>query len=100
VPITPDRHPGPLDEDEEIQLGEVSTDPSAGGRMRYVSPGAFRFQDAIGVFNPRSGGSMPLPTQLGQLLYSRDGSVFAQELPMMTDEGFILTTGGFIMVCG
>ena len=54
---TPDRHPGPLDEDEEIQLGTQSTDPVGVGRMRYVV-GSFRFQDSIGVFDPRYGGGL------------------------------------------
>lgn len=54
---TPDRHPGILVETEEILLGgDVSGDPTDLGGMRYVS-GAFRFMDAIGVFDPRGTGS-------------------------------------------
>lgn len=53
---TPDRHPGPLQEEEEIQLYEVAGDPASAGRMRYVG-GAFRLRDSIGVFDPRTGGA-------------------------------------------
>jgi len=56
MPRTPDRHPGPLEEDEEIRLGgDAVGDPTDEGRMRYVS-GAFRFRDSTGVYDPRSGG--------------------------------------------
>lgn len=55
MPSTPDRHPGPLEEDEEIRLGgDAVGDPAAEGRMRYVG-GAFRFFDSIGVYDPRTG---------------------------------------------
>jgi len=56
VPITPDRHPGPMIEDDEIILKESTLgDPTEVGGIRQVG-GAFRMKDATGVFNPRSGG--------------------------------------------
>jgi hypothetical protein len=56
VPATPDRHPGPLIETEEIILGgDEIADPTALGALRYVG-GTFRLKDAVGVFDPRSGG--------------------------------------------
>jgi len=55
VPITPDRHPGPMIEDDEIILKESTLgDPTEVGGIRQVG-GAFRMKDATGVFNPRSG---------------------------------------------
>jgi len=54
MPPTPDRHPGPLLE-EEIQLETQAADPSLDGAIRYVS-GAFRLRDSAGVFDARSGG--------------------------------------------
>jgi hypothetical protein len=58
VPQTPDRHPGPLEEDEEIQLREPADNspPSVAGAFRYVG-GDFAFRDQYGTFNPRTGGS-------------------------------------------
>jgi hypothetical protein len=54
--VTPDRHPGPLEE-EELRLEQrTDGDPDIVGAMRFVS-GAFRFKDAVGVFDPRTGGS-------------------------------------------
>lgn len=55
MPQTPDRHPGPLIEDDEIILTEQASDPPDAGGVRYVG-GAFRMKDVLGVFNPRSGG--------------------------------------------
>lgn len=56
MPQTPDRHPGPMIEDDEIILKENSLgDPTEVGGIRQVG-GVFRMKDATGVFNPRSGG--------------------------------------------
>lgn len=52
--ITPDRFPGPREEEEFI-LDSLSVDPTNEGAMRYVN-GSFRLRDTIGVFNPRTGG--------------------------------------------
>jgi hypothetical protein len=43
VPLTPDRHPGVLDEDEAIQLGPQAVAPSVNGELRYVTGVGFRF---------------------------------------------------------
>lgn len=57
LPNTPDRFPGPLQESEEILLSEqsVGTTPSALGGLIFVD-GAFKLRDAVGDFDPRSGG--------------------------------------------
>lgn len=56
MPTTPDRHPGPMIEDDEIILKESAAgDPTEVGGIRQVG-GVFRMKDATGVFNPRSGG--------------------------------------------
>ncbi len=55
MPRTPDRFPGPLDE-EEVLLEIQTEDPEDEGAMRNVN-GAFRFKDSIGVFDPRSAGN-------------------------------------------
>lgn len=43
MPLTPDRHPGPLDEDEAIQLGPQAVSPTVNGELRYVAGVGFRF---------------------------------------------------------
>ena len=53
---TPDRRPGPLVEDEEIQLGPNSTAPTQVGAFNYNGT-SFQLRDAVGIFDPRSGGS-------------------------------------------
>jgi hypothetical protein len=40
---TPDRHPGPLDEDEGITLEPQSVHPISNGQFRYVEGLGFRF---------------------------------------------------------
>jgi hypothetical protein len=56
MPLTPDRRPGPSLE-EELQLEADPVDPSIQGAVRY-NGSAFRLRDAIGVFDPRSGGGL------------------------------------------
>lgn len=43
MPLTPDRHPGVLDEDEAIQLEPQAVAPTANGELRYVTGTGFRF---------------------------------------------------------
>lgn len=52
---TPDRSPGPLDE-EEILL-ETNTSPTAVAGSITFDGSSFVLRDATGVFDPRSGGS-------------------------------------------
>lgn len=54
--VTPDRWPGPREE-EELQLEERSSDPTVEGAIRYVS-GSFRCLDSTGVFDPRAGSGL------------------------------------------
>lgn len=48
---TPDRFPGPR-EDEELVLADRTDEPVLAGSLRLVT-GRFRFRDADGPFNPR-----------------------------------------------
>jgi hypothetical protein len=53
---TPDRRPGRLVEEEVLMEDQgAGNDPTDAGAFRYVD-GAFRFKDATGIFDPRSGG--------------------------------------------
>lgn len=59
MPKTPDRAPGPLEEDEELRLGSNPGAPSQVGAMRYDGTlGAFQMRDGTGTFDPRSGSGM------------------------------------------
>ena len=53
---TPDRFVG-VREEEGIILEDEATDPVQAGEVRY-SGGEFKLQEAIGVFNPRTGGGI------------------------------------------
>lgn len=55
---TPDRHPGELQEEGAIfDNRPPGDDPTVEGGFRYVD-GEWRFRDARGVYNPRSGGGI------------------------------------------
>jgi hypothetical protein len=43
VPLTPDRRPGVLEEDEAIKLGPQAVTPTVNGEFRYVTGVGFRF---------------------------------------------------------
>jgi len=55
MPRTPDRVPGPSQE-EETRYENTAEDPTEEGALRYVS-GVFKLKDSEGIFNPRTGGS-------------------------------------------
>jgi hypothetical protein len=77
---TPDRHPGPLYEDEEIVLQERETDPDIVGAMRRVG-GSIRARDASGVFNLRQGA----------------GTADNRYLIFKTDGGIVYNTAGNVV---
>ena len=59
MPRTPDRAPGPLEEDEELRLGSNPGTPSVAGGVRYDGVlGAFQLRDGTGTFDPRSGSGL------------------------------------------
>jgi hypothetical protein len=52
---TPDRRPGPLEEDEEIRLIANSTEPTQAGALNFNGE-KFQLRDVLGTFDPRSSG--------------------------------------------
>jgi hypothetical protein len=74
---TPDRFPGPL-EDEEIRLVADSGEPSEPGAMKY-SGTSFQLRDSVGTFNPRTGSSFDpgvlVITSAGSLVYDSNGEL-------------------------
>lgn len=57
APLTPDRSPGPLEEDEEIRLSPNASAPSQDGAFNFDGT-SFQFRDAVGTYDPRSGGGI------------------------------------------
>ena len=58
MPRTPDSFPGTRIE-ESLILEATSSLPEVEGEMRYISgTGEFQFKDSLGVFNPRTSGSV------------------------------------------
>ena len=49
---TPDRRPGPLEEDEEIRLLPNVDPPTQAGALNYDGT-SFALRDSLGIFNPR-----------------------------------------------
>ena len=56
MPPTPDRKPGPLEEDEEIRFIANLVPPSQAGAVNFNGT-SFQMRDATGTFDPRTGGS-------------------------------------------
>lgn len=54
MPQTPDRHPGILVEDDEIQLGPTAVPPSVVGALVYNGT-RFVFRDSYGTYDPHRG---------------------------------------------
>ena len=95
---TPDRKPGPVQEDEEIQLGPNVTAPSLPGAVNYDGT-KFQMRDSFGVFDPRSGSGVPPASYFGQVLYSVDGAIFSPQLPL-TGCGWLQSDLGILLVVG
>lgn len=53
MPRTPDRRPGPLEEDEELRLSGGASIPSVAGGVTFDGT-SFWMRDTVGTFNPRS----------------------------------------------
>jgi hypothetical protein len=90
VPLTPDRHPGPIDEDESLLLEDGGVDPTIVGQILRNGTD-LKAKDGIGVFNLRSGSGLTPSAHevLLQLIH------FIDEGPA---EGF--TTGATKLVIG
>jgi len=87
MPVTNDDFPGP-NIAEELRLEERDSDPSAEGAIRNVL-GDIKVMDRYGVFNLRLS---LVPNEVGQMIYSYDGSTFEIVEPLVSDKGFILTS--------
>jgi hypothetical protein len=69
------------------------------GECRYAS-GRWSFYDSTGEYDPRGGGALPSATEVGEMLFSWDGSTFERAKPIVSDKGFVLTSdaGNMIVV--
>jgi hypothetical protein len=74
MPRTPDRKPGPLEEDEELQFEANPVPPTKEGAMNY-NGSEFVMYDSDGLFNPRSAASFNdiILDEAGKVVYVNDG---------------------------
>lgn len=90
MPRTPDRSPGVLEEDEEIQLGANPGAPAVAGGLRYDGTD-FQFRDAAGTFNPRSGGGISEPQHEALDTLAHNLSETHEQVPTFNADGIIVT---------
>lgn len=105
MPKTPNRRFGPgFESTNEFEL--QTTDPTELGEMRYVDQGGgqgdFRMRDRLGVFNPRDGGTgtLPVPVNVGQVLFAKTASEFTVEQPLTTAQGWLVNEEGTLIIVG
>jgi len=97
MPKTPDRSPGPLD--EEAVHFESTSESTIAGEVRYTGS-YFSFYDDDGEYNPRVA-ALPTPIEVGQVLVSMDGLTFTSQSPLVSDSGGMLTNDvGHMVVQG
>ena len=73
--LTPDRHPGPLQEegiilDQETYQGEPVVDPTVPGGITFHD-GSFAIKDGTGVFNPRNSSGF----DISNIIWDNAGSI-------------------------
>jgi len=80
-------------------MDDVGVDPTTVGEI-VNNGGTLKARDSLGVFGLRgSGGTIPA-TQVGQVLFSVDGSTFTAELPVTADGGWLVSDQGVLIVHG
>lgn len=73
--------------------------PEAGELWFNVTDGVFRFFTGSTVITLPGGGSIPA-TQVGQVLFSVDGSTFQPALPITSVQGWLVNNQGCLIVNG
>lgn len=81
---------------DEKSLGEEPSDP---GGIRYISE-SFSMRDHQGLFDPRTPNTLLSASGIGQVLFSCDGLSFASELPITTQNGWLVNNSGILLVVG
>ena len=100
MPGTPDDRRGGTTDADVVVLQDTGADPVDVGATT-LNAGVFKMRDALGVFNPRDGGALPLPREEGEVLIAATASAFVQGLPLATDDGFlVLSDFGRMVVKG
>ena len=95
---TPDRHPGPIEEDENILLEPQAVHPTTNGQFAYVEGQGFRFYEE-GLERGLAGGALPPATAYGQVLLSVDAATFTVRQPL-TQAGWLVSDLGIMLVTG
>ena len=81
------------------QLASDPVSPEAGEFWFNATDGVFRFFTGSTVITLPGGGSIPA-TQVGQVLFSVDGSTFTAETPVTADGGWLVNAHGIQIVNG
>jgi hypothetical protein len=63
-------------------------------------PEASDSKDLAAHLNGISNRAVPLPTQVGQVLFSTNGLTFTAELPITSDHGWLVNNDGILIVNG
>jgi hypothetical protein len=80
-----------LDADGNIRVTDTTGGDPPLVRQILYRDGSFLMVDSYGEFDPRTGGDpLPSPSEVGQFLYSEDGSTWTVTRPMVNDDSFIL----------
>lgn len=80
-----------LDSEGNIRVADTTGGDPALERQILYRNGSYLFKDSYGEYDPRTGGDpLPAPTEVGQILYSEDGSTWTVTRPLVNDDGFIL----------
>jgi len=91
MPRTPDRAPGPSD--EEATIYESTTAATQPGEVRFDGS-RFSFRDTVAAFDPRE--VLPTPTAQCVIVWSDDGTTLEQVVPLFGD-ALLVNDNGFIV---
>jgi len=82
-----------------VKIAETGVDPSIAGEIS-LNAGVLKGRDGVGVFDLRSGGSLPSAAEVGQVLYSADGSTFTVQTPLTECGGWLINDQGLHLAVG
>ncbi len=67
--------------------------------MRYDGT-RFSLYDAIGEYDPRGGGALPPTSEVGQVLYSENGTSLTVQTALTSCDGWLVNDQGLLLVKG
>jgi hypothetical protein len=79
---------------DSLLLPDKEADPSLLGEIA-LNGTEIKAQDGIGVFNLRA---LPVPVQVGEVLYAAVVGVFSVELPITSIGGWLVNNDGILLI--